>query len=106
MWKLFDQYFDSILHSSHESRLKKIIESTIAGAYHFVESSDADMALQMMQVQADFVDLRENEYIYILSKVYSQLRHVLYIRFQELLDARRDVERSYGHFGQMASNRR
>ena len=42
MWKMFDQYFDSILYSSNESHLKKIIESTIAGVYHFVESGNAD----------------------------------------------------------------
>lgn len=26
MWKMFDQYFDSILYSNNESHLKKIIE--------------------------------------------------------------------------------
>lgn len=81
MWKLFDQYFDSILYAEHDSRLKKIIESTISGAYYFVEYGDVDRSIEMMKIHEDFLDLRENEYIFILSKVYAQLRHVLYIRF-------------------------
>lgn len=84
MWKMFDQYFDSILYSSNESHLKKIIESTIAGVYHFVESGDADESIKIMKINEDFEGLRDNEYLFILGKVYAQLRHVLYMRFQQL----------------------
>ena len=85
MWKLFDQYFDSVLESTHESRLKNIIENTIAGAYHFVQEGEVEKATRMMRIEEDFEDLRDNEYLFILSKVYSQLRHVLYMRFQQML---------------------
>lgn len=81
---MFDQYFDSILYSSNESHLKKIIESTIAGVYHFVESGDADESIKIMKINEDFEGLRDNEYLFILGKVYAQLRHVLYMRFQQL----------------------
>ena len=86
MWKLFDQYFDSVLESTHESRLKNVIECTIAGAYYFVQEGDAYQATKIMKIEEDFEDLRDNEYLFILSKVYSQLRHVLYMKFQQLLN--------------------
>ena len=40
MWVMFDQYFDSILYSEKDSRLKKIVQCTIAGVYNFVQDGD------------------------------------------------------------------
>lgn len=82
---MFDQYFDSILYSEKDSRLKKIVESTIAGVYNFVQNGDAEKSIKIMQIDEDLKDLRHNEYLYILCKVYAQLRHKLYLRFKQLL---------------------
>ena len=95
MWMLFDQYFDSILESQSQSRLKRIIENTIAGVYHFVEMGDADKSIRMMKIDEDYKELRENEYLFVLSKVYSQLRHILYMRFQQLLNLKSQSQRRF-----------
>lgn len=42
MWIMFDQYFDSILYSEKESRLKDIIQNMITGVYNFVEEGDSE----------------------------------------------------------------
>lgn len=58
MWSMFDQYFDSILYSEQESRLKKIVQNTVAGVYNFVQMEDFEQAIQMMQIDDDFKELR------------------------------------------------
>jgi hypothetical protein len=68
---MFDQYFDNILYSEHESRLKDIIQNMIAGVYNFVQDGDSEQAIQMMKIGEDFKNLCQNEYYYILSKVYA-----------------------------------
>lgn len=45
MWTMFDEYFDSILYSESESRLKKIVQNTIAGVYNFVQEGDTEKSI-------------------------------------------------------------
>ena len=37
-----------------------------------------------MRIGEDFDHLKENEYLFILNKVYAQLRHVVYVRLKHL----------------------
>ena len=48
-----------------------------------------------MNIEEDFKDLRWNEYLFILSKVYSQLRHKLYVRFKQLLNLKKKSHKRF-----------
>lgn len=49
----------------------------------------------MMKIDEDFKDLRWNEYMFILSKTYSQLRHKLYLRFKQLLNLKTKSQKRF-----------
>ena len=51
---MFDQYFDSILYSEKDSRLKRIVQSTISGVYNFVNDGDMIKSIKMMNIMEDF----------------------------------------------------
>lgn len=49
----------------------------------------------MMKIDEDFKELYQNEYYFILSKVYAQLRHVLYMRFKKLLQIKNKTQKRF-----------
>jgi len=81
MWNLFDEYFDHVLLSAPNSKLALIVHHTLAGVQHFIQHGDHEQAVHLMKIGEDMQDLRQNEYFFVLSKVYGELRHQLYVRF-------------------------
>lgn len=48
-----------------------------------------------MYIDEDFKGLGPNEYYYILSKVYAQIRHVLYMKFKQLLQVKTNSQKKF-----------
>ena len=46
-----------------------------------------------MKIDEDFKDLRDDEYLYILNKIYAQMRHLLYTRLTQLLKLQKKTKK-------------